>query len=81
MAALIEEERLDADGQPAKRHGSRRRPKRKLKSKRINTTANVEDEDDGDFLASDSSHTSSASPESDDSSIKVIPNDEVRQCL
>ena len=59
MAALIEEEWLDADGRPAKCHHSRQQPKRKLKSKRTNITADdVEDEDDGDFSASDSDHTS-----------------------
>jgi hypothetical protein len=78
MAALIEEERLDVDGQPIKHHGSRRKSKRKRKSKCTTITANdVEDEGDDDFLDSDSEHTSTGS-ESDDSGIKEIPNDEVR---
>ena len=81
MAALIEKEQLDVDGQLVKHHGSQRQPKRKVKSKHASTTANdVEDEDDGNFSASDSEDTSSTSSESDDpdSVMTRIPNDEVR---
>ena len=79
MAALIEEERLDVDGRPTKRHSSRQQSKRKAKSKRTNIAANdVEDEDDVDFSASDSEHTSITSSELEASDIEEIPNDEVR---
>ncbi|KAF8530373.1 hypothetical protein BU17DRAFT_79103 [Hysterangium stoloniferum] len=50
----------------------------------MNVTANdVEDEDDGDFSASDFDHTLSPSPESGDSEMEVtvIPNDEIADLL
>ncbi|KAN0130680.1 hypothetical protein V8E53_011573 [Lactarius tabidus] len=92
MAALLEEERRDIDGQLIKypdsqqRQEQRRKRKLKLKSKRANITTNDAEDDsegDGDFSASDSEHTSSTGPESNDSNgvVAQIPNDEVADLL
>jgi hypothetical protein len=88
MAALLEEEQRDIDGQLIKYPDSQQRQeqrckrKLKLKSKRANITTNDAKDDsegDGDFSASDSEHTSSTGPESNDSDgvVAQIPNDEV----
>jgi hypothetical protein len=80
MAALIEEEGLDEDGNPIKRRTSFQ-CKSKQKLKQHKSTATVgddadEDKDDGDFSASDSGQSHSFS-KSDDSDVEMLSNDEV----
>ena len=85
MAALIEEEGLDENGQPVKgRSTTRRQSKRKVKSRKTtNISGNNGDNDnnsDDNYLGSHSDHDSDAGSGSSlkgDSDIEMISNDEV----
>jgi hypothetical protein len=87
MAALIQEEQLDEDGQPAKVSSKQRRLQAKQKVKKnkpmVSNADEVDDDDDNRvFSASDSDQTSNRSSqsetESSDRDIETISNDEVR---
>lgn len=86
MAALIEQEGLDENGQPVKQQSTtRRRSKRKVKSRKIATvnggdaTGDDVNSDDNysDSLSDLGSDSEPGSPLKDDSDIEVISNDEV----
>jgi len=76
MAALIEEEGLDEDGQQKKQSNPRRIRKRKRKQTKTTPDAGNGDNEDSDFLTSGSADESSSESGSDGSE-GVIPNEEV----
>jgi hypothetical protein len=78
MAALIEEEGLDEDGQQRKQSNTRHLRKRKRKHKQAKKMLDADDNDDedSDFLTSGSGDESSAESGADESE-GVIPNEEV----
>ncbi|KAF8222808.1 hypothetical protein L208DRAFT_1381697 [Tricholoma matsutake] len=91
MAALIEEENLDEDGNVQVGKLNKRcissywKSEQKLKPSMSTATignADDEDKDDRDYSASNSDHKSDSSSESDgDSDVKMVSNDELADIL
>jgi hypothetical protein len=76
MAALIEEEALDIDGQPKKQSNPCRPRKRKRKQAKKTMQMIDNSDEDSNFLTSSSGEESTAESGSDRAD-SVIPNDEV----
>jgi hypothetical protein len=74
MAALIQEERLNEHGQPAKRHQAKRKVKNKNRAA-VHTEDIDDDDNDDTFSGSDSEQDSDGGSETE---IEAISNDEVR---
>ena len=81
MAALIQEEQLDEDGQPTKVGAKRRRHQAKRKAKKkppiVSNLDEADDDNDEAFSASDSDQISSESSQSESSDTETVSNDEV----
>ena len=80
MAALIEEEGLDEDGQPKKQQNPRRPCKHKQVKKAMQEPGDGGSDNDSDFLSS-SAGDELSSKSSSDGSEGSIPNDEVSSSL